>query len=400
MPDDPARRRIAQLSTRFPPGPGGVERHVAEVSKRLAPRNFEVGVYTTDLYREFPWERLGAEIPRRETWDGVAIRRLPTWSLPGELHYPFFRGLEPALAEDRPELLHVHTYGTHHAAVARRYSRRARVPYVITAHYHPIWSIEGGWLRHRIRGFYDRRLAAPIVAGASRLIVQSREEERLIRENGFPLPRVELIPPGYTPLPEPPPGDRPFARSLGLPGPFLLFVGRLASNKGLVPLVDAFASLARHDPSATLVLIGEDGGMLATVKRRVDEQQLGSRVRFTGFVADERMLAAAFREARLFVLPSEYEAFGLVLLESLAQGTPVVASRVGGVPEFIEDGRAGLLVPRLEVPPLAEAILALWDDEPRRRAMGEYGRNEVVPRYSWDRVADRLSSLYREVLGG
>jgi glycosyltransferase involved in cell wall biosynthesis len=388
--------RIAQLSTRYPPGPGGVERHVHEISKRLVARGHAVTAFTTDLYREFPWQRLDDSVPRREVRDGVSVVRLPAWSLPGELHYPFFRGLLPALRKEAPDLLHVHTYGTNHAAVARRYSRRTGTPIVLSAHYHPIWSIEGGWLRHRIRGFYDRFLASPVVAAASCVIVESHEEERLIRENGYPLPRVAVIPPGYTPLPAPTPGDRPFSRSVGVGGPFVLFVGRLASNKGLLPLVDAFQSLARSDPSASLVLVGADGGQKAAVEARVRSAGLTDRVRIPGFAADEALLASAFREARLFVLPSEYEAFGLVLLEALAHGTPVVASRVGGIPEFIEDGKAGRLVAPRDVPALAAALGELWNDEEARRRMGEYGRTQVVPRYSWDRVVDRFVEVYEE----
>ena len=391
--------RVAQLSTRYPPGPGGVERHVGEVSPRLAARGLGVDAFASDLYREYPWQRLGPEVPRVEHQGGLTIHRLPVWSMPGELHYPFFRGLEHALREARPDVLHVHTYGTNHAAVARRYARSARVPYVLTAHYHPIWSIYGGWLRHQIRHFYDHWLAAPIVADAARLIVQSAEEERLIRENGFPLPKVERIPPGYTPLPPPPPGDRPFASAYGIPGPFVLFVGRLASNKGLIPLVEAFAPLAGRDPSATLVMVGEDGGMQAAVQAKVDALGLSHRVRWTGFVADDGLLAAAFREARVAVLPSEYEAFGLVLLEALAQGTPVIASRVGGIPEFVEDGKAGLLVPPMATGPLADALERIWSDGGLRDRLGEYGRLEVVPRFSWDRVVDRLVAVYGEVRG-
>jgi len=357
-----------------------------------------VTAFTTDLYREFPMQRLDASVARRETSDGVRILRLPAWSLPGELHYPFFRGLGRALRAESPELLHVHTYGTNHAAVATRYSRRTGVPIVLSAHFHPSWSIEGGWLRHRIRGFYDRVLAAPVVSEARCLVVESHEEERLIRENGFPLPRVAVIPPGYTPLPAPAPGERPFARSVGVDGPFVLFVGRLASNKGLIPLVEAFQGLAKADPSASLVLVGPDGGQRSTIEARVPELGLGGRVRIPGFVSDEALLAAAFREARVVALPSEYEAFGLVLLEALAQGTPVVASRVGGIPEFIEDGKAGRLVPPLNVPALEEAIAELWNDPTARSRMGEYGRTQVVPRYSWERVVDRLSEVYTDVL--
>jgi glycosyltransferase involved in cell wall biosynthesis len=391
--------KIAQLSTRFPPGPGGVERHVREISVRLAARQHQVTCYTSDLYQEFPWQRLDPGVARSESLDGFRVERLPVWSLPGELHYPFFRGLNRRLERDRPELLHAHTYGTNHAAAARRHSRKHRAPFVLTAHYHPPWSIQGGWLRHRIRGFYDHRLAAPILAAAARVIVQSHEEERLLRVHGFPLPKVALIPPGYTPLPRPLDGERPFADSLDLPGPFLLFVGRLASNKGLVPLVEAFRELVHHDPTATLVLIGVDDGMGRAIEQRADALGIGPRVRRVGFVADERRLASAFREARLFVLPSEYEAFGLVLLEALAQGTPVVASRVGGIPEFVEDGKAGCLVTPQSVPEIAEALLRLWDDEPTRRRLGAYGRDQVVPRFDWDRVTDRLEAVYREVAG-
>jgi glycosyltransferase involved in cell wall biosynthesis len=390
--------QIAQLSTRYPPGPGGVERHVAEISRRLVARGHGVTVLTSDLYQEFPWKRLGADVPRRESRYGIDIRRVPVWTLPGELHYPFFRGLGRELAEAHPDIAHVHTYGTNHAAVTRRYHRRARIPYVISAHYHPIWSIHGGWLRHRLRGFYDRILAASIVAEASTLIVQTHEEERLVRENGFPLPRVEIIPPGYTPLAEPRTEPDAFARQLGLDGPFALFVGRLASNKGLLPLVEAFRTLAKHDPTAQLVIVGEDGGEKGSVERAIEHAGLQNRVHLTGFLADERLLASAFREARVFVLPSEYESFGLVLLEALAQGTPVIASKVGGIPEFVEDRRAGLLVPPMEVAPLAEALVDLWDDESMRRRLGEFGRTQVVPRYTWDRVVDRLLEVYAEAI--
>lgn len=345
-------------------------------------------------------ERLPADVPREQVLDGVEVHRLPAWSLPGELHYPFFRGLDRALARSAPEVVHAHTYGTNHAAASSRYSRKTGRPFVLTAHYHPIWSIEGGWLRHRIRGFYDRQLAAPILASARRVIVQTHEEERLLRVPGFPLPKVEIVPPGYTPLPAPPEGDRPFARSLGLDGPFLLFVGRLASNKGLIGLVEAFARLAAHDPSATLVLVGADGGRRAAVEQKVHALGLDSRVRLPGFVADDRLLAAGFREARLFVLPSDYEAFGLVILEALAQGTPVVASRVGGIPEFLEDGKAGRLVPPGDARALAEAILSLWDDAATRHRFGAYGRDVVVPKYTWERVVDELERIYREVVDG
>ncbi|EQD59147.1 glycosyltransferase (group 1), partial [mine drainage metagenome] len=132
--------RLAEISTRFPPAPGGVERHVAEIAPRLHARGHTVDVLTSDLYTEYPWVRLPSEVPRHEERPFGGVDRLPVWSLPGELHYPFFRGLERSLERRRPDLVHVHTFGTHQVAVARRVHRRGGAPFVLTAHFHPIWS--------------------------------------------------------------------------------------------------------------------------------------------------------------------------------------------------------------------------------------------------------------------
>ncbi|MHB8351330.1 MAG: glycosyltransferase family 4 protein [Thermoplasmata archaeon] len=391
--------RITEVSTRFPPGPGGVERHVDQVARRLAERGHSVSVLTSHLYREYPWQELAYGVPREETRGGVRIRRLPVVSLAGGLHYPFFRGLSRAFREEHPDLIHTHTYGTHQVTLAARWRRRGGPPVILTAHFHPIWSIEGGWFRHRLRGFYDRRVSGRVLRGVDRVIVQTREEERLLRQLRVPLPPIEIIPPGRTPLPAPPADPDEFRKSLGLPGPFVLFVGRLASNKGLLELVEAFRPLAAHDRSVTLVLIGEDGGMRAALEDRIRRRSLEGRVRLTGFLSDEAMLAAAFREARIVLLPSQYEAFGLVLLEALAQGTCVIASRVGGIPEVLDGGAAGRLVPPGEIGPLAVAMRELYDDEAARRRMAEHGRSTVLPRYDWERVVDRLERLFREVSG-
>ncbi len=389
---------VAQLTTRYPPGPGGVERHVAELAPRLAARGLGVTVLTSDLYREFPMQRLPPTVPRSETTSFGSVRRLPVVSLPGELHYPFFRGLGAALNAIAPDVVHAHTYGTNQVAVAARRRRTVGTPFVVTAHFHPSWSMEGGRLRRAIRRLYDRRLAGPVLARASRVIVQTEEEGRLLRALDLELPQVEVIPPGFTPLPQPAGERGAFAQAHGIRGPYVLFVGRLASNKGLLDLAAAFATVARSDPELELVLVGADGGWATRLEARTRELGIADRVRTVGFVADEALLARAYRDAELLVLPSEYEAFGLVLLEAMTQGTPVVASRIGGIPEIVTDGATGLLVPPRDPVALAAAIGRLRGDPELRRRLGDAGRTTVVPRFAWETVADRLVALYREVV--
>ncbi len=166
----------------------------------------------------------------------------------------------------------------------------------------------------------------------------------------------------------------------------------------LQPLLEAFSRIAGDHPDLSLLLVGEDGGEAAALKEDIRRHDLQGRARWVGFVPDESLLSSACAEATALVLPSEYEAFGLVLLEALAQGTPVVASRVGGIPEIVQDGRNGRLVPPSDVSALAAALRELLSDPRRARAMGEWGRTHTVPRFTWDRVADELAEVYRQVL--
>lgn len=390
--------RVLHLTTRYPPGPGGVERHVRELVVRQRARGYDARVVTSDLYTEIPWVRLPAA--PLGTWaleEGVPVLRWRAVSLPGELHYPFLPGLYRRVRRERPHLLHVHTYGTYQGFSAFAARRLDQVPWVLTAHFHPTWSIWGGERRKRLRRLYDRYLAGPVVRSASRVVVQTPEEARLLREVVQPETVVE-IPPGYTPLPPPPEGKDGFRARYRVPGPFLLFVGRLASNKGLRTLMEAFSRLGRTHPELSLVLVGEDGGEAAALQEDIRRRGLGERVRWVGFVPEETLLASAYAEATALVLPSEYEAFGLVLLEALAQGTPVVASRVGGIPGIVQDGENGLLVPPSDPPALSEALERILSDPVRARAMGASGRVHTVPRFTWDRVAEDLSRLYDQVL--
>lgn len=389
------------VSTRFPPAPGGVERHVREVTARQLARGMAPSVLATDLFTEIPWKRMGsAELSVRASPEGVPVRRRRAWALGGDLHYPFVPGFYFDLRRVRPDVVHVHTYGTYQGFSAAAYDRMNRVPWVMTAHYHPTWSIWGGEGRKELRGLYDRFLAPKVLSTLSRLILQSPQEEALLREVVPELPPISFVPPGYTPLPAPKEEGGGFRGAYQVPGPYILFTGRLASNKGLTLLVEAFRRVRARRPDLSLVIVGEDGGEGPVLRLLTEKLGISSAVRQVGFVKEESLLASAYAQAEVLVLPSEYEAYGLVLLEALAQGTPVIATRVGGIPAIVEDGKNGRLFPPHDTDALVAALEEVLGDPTKARAWGRYGRDVTAARHTWERTVGLLEEVYAEVLEG
>jgi starch synthase len=391
--------KVVHVCTRYPPGPGGVERHVREVVIRMRKKGIDASVLTSDLYTEIPWARLSPEVIKEtKTSDGIPIHRHWAVSLPGDLHYPFLPGLSLDIRKERPDLVHVHTYGTYQMFSALFAERLNGIPYVVTAHYHPTWSIWGGAKRKRLREFYDRHAASHVLKHASRLILQTKEEERLMREVVPVLPPISFVPPGYTPIAPPHEGSSSFKDTFGIKGRYLLFVGRLASNKGLNLLAKSFASILKDYPDLSVAVVGEDAGHKEEIQKEIRALGIADRMKLVGWVEDEKLLASGYRDAAALVLPSEYEAFGLVLLEAMAQGTPVIASRVGGMPGVVDEGKNGLLFESGNASDLAGRIRKILDGPEDARRMGAYGRDVTVPLHTWDRVVSSLEAIYQDVV--
>ena len=157
----------------------------------------------------------------------------------------------------------------------------------------------------------------------------------MMRGDGIPAGRVHVIPPGYDPALFAAAAADPFP---GLPRPRVAYVGRLAPQKDVGTLLEAFARLA----AGTRLLLVGDGPDRAALQRRA--LAFGSRVQFAGFVP-HAAVPAVLQHVDLFVLPSLYEDLSSALIEAMAAGLPVVATRVGGTADLVHDGVNGLLVP-------------------------------------------------------
>jgi D-inositol-3-phosphate glycosyltransferase len=179
----------------------------------------------------------------------------------------------------------------------------------------------------------------------------------------------------------------------------LLFVGRIQRLKGLEVLVRAFARL--NDLDARLLIVGGQPGTshesreISRLQHLVARLGIEDRTRFVGAVAHDR-LPLYYSAADVTVMPSSYESFGLVAVESLACGTPVVATRVGGLTSIVHDGETGLLVPWRDADLFAEHLRRVLADTRLRQSLASQARASVLG-YGWDRIADAHLALYEDV---
>lgn len=244
-----------------------------------------------------------------------------------------------------------------------------------------------------------RRLVNPLLARlGGKMFAVSSALRTSMAEEGFPSQRIDVVLNGIDPGAPPTAEDRQAARAhLGLAGDAFVVgtVGRLNRVKDFGTLIRGFGTLRRVKPEAVLVIVGdgEERRGLEVITRRL---ALTDAVRFLGQRDDARSLLPAFD---VFANSSISEGISLTILEAMAAGVPVVATRVGGTPEVIEHGKTGLLVPARSADALAQALASLADDAAERQVLGERGRAAVEKRFTIDRMVEEYANVYSELAG-
>lgn len=254
----------------------------------------------------------------------------------------------------------------------------------------------GAGATNAVRVDQERRIAAEVDIIT---VSTEHEAEQLCRLYGLPRRAIRLIPCGvdldlFTPGSA---AERRAARRAHAPDgrPLLLFVGRLDPIKGIDLLLE---SVARMRTSARLAVIGgnPDGDPeVDRLRARAEALGLGDRVAFPGAVAQPD-LPGYYRAADALVVSSRYESFGLVAVEALACGTPVVASAVGGLPSIVRHGENGLLVYWRCPEAFAEQLDALLEDDALRARLAARARPSIE-RFGWRTIGDRVRGVYQEL---
>lgn len=176
---------------------------------------------------------------------------------------------------------------------------------------------------------------------------------------------------------------------------FILCVGRLEKVKGHQYLIDAFSKIIKEIPRAKLILVG-DGSERRNFEKQAEELGVKDSVRFAGEIRHDE-LPHYYHQADVFVMPSLSEGFGITAIEAMACGVAVIATRVGGLLDIIADGKGGILVEAGDSRAIARAVLFLSNNPQKTRLLKGQGI-ERAQEYSWDRVASRVTALYKNFI--
>lgn len=373
--------RILSVTPYYEPEGGGLERYTHEILRRLVARGHEVRVFASTR-----------SVPRHEQRGGVDVhRRAPGFFLGNSPIDPGLPGaLKDAIRSYRPDVVVAHTPVPYPAEMAYRAARSQGVPFVPTYH---AGNLRGSSPMLDGLARLDRwTLQRSMLNGSASLIaVGPYVREHALRRHRE---RVTIVPPGVD--------TKRFKPGTGPVHPQrVLFVGPLAEEyrwKGVDVLWDAFKRVQKRFPDAELTLVGEGPRREGLLRKAARE---GVRLRAPGRLGLEG-LVAEYRQAGLTVLPSttDAESFGMVLAEANACGRPVVASRVGGIPDFVRHRDNGLLVRPGDPQDLADRVTQLFLDPDEASRMGEQGRRRVVKEHDWDRLARRTERVLVEASQG
>lgn len=385
--------RVLLLSWEYPPqSVGGLARHVEDLAISLAADRHNVHVITIGRSGENPERREnGVYVHRVEAYP-VHAPDFITWVL--QLNNRFLEEAIVIIQKYGPfQIIHAHDWLV--AFSGRALKHAYRMPLIATIH-----ATEAG----RNRGLYNdmqryiNSVEWWLTYEAWRVIICSQHMFREV-QGLFQLPadKITIIPNGvYSKKFRVGAVDPELRQRYAAPHEkIIFFVGRLVVEKGVQVLLEAMPRILSACPEAKLVIAGK-GPMEGQLKSRARELGLGQKVCFAGYI-DDRTRNQLYRSASVAVFPSLYEPFGIVALEAMAAGTPVVASDTGGLTEIITHGVDGMRAFPGNPGSLADNILAVLRDNNLAENLRANGHRLVLDVYDWKNIARRTADVYQEV---
>jgi glycosyltransferase involved in cell wall biosynthesis len=372
---------------------GGSQTVVWNISKELAKRGHQVKVYSSNMINEW----YSFPLPSFERVSGIEIYHFRNVSklLSKTTRYILTPDILFNLRAEvkKLDIIHLHELRNFPQLITALYSVRAEKPFVIQAHGTLLVSSH-----LMLKNMYDKTLLKYLFSKAEKIIAVNEFERKQLLSYGVPSGKIAIIPNAinldeFFNLPQ----KGSFRMKYGLTGSdfVILYLGRIAKDKGADILIKAISGIRNRYNNVKLVVAGPDDGFLPYVVKLVRKLNLQNITIFTGPLRGRDKLEA-YVDADIYVLPSRYETFPMVVLEAYACAKPVIASRVGGVPQMVKHGTTGFLFESGNSEELGSYLAHLIENRSLIKEMGSRGREFVIKNYSIGKVVDKLEKLYFE----
>jgi glycosyltransferase involved in cell wall biosynthesis len=365
---------------------GGTEIAAYNLAINIAKKH-EVDIFTSSMTSKDSVDSLdNIKIYRYGTILKIASANLTT----GILYKPL---------NHKMDIAHAHYNTPYSDYAALRYAKKKNVPFVVT-YQNDAPETNGNFIRNWANKIYNKTLIKKVLDGANVIISTSNA---FINESfilGDYKEKIEIIPNGIN-LEEVriklSPSESRSRLGLPLDKKIILFFGNIVPYKGPHILLKAI-SMMKNQINDFIVVFAGRGPMKEELIKMSQKLDIEENIKFTGYI-DDKLKYLYFKSADIFCLPSinNTESFGIVNLEAMACGVPIVSTRIGGIPDVVEDGKNGLLTNPNDEKSLAEALIFLMENEEIAKKMGEYGEKKVK-NYSWEKIADKTEKVYQNLL--
>lgn len=390
--------KILQVISSFPPAYsyGGPTKMAYDTSKYLVKRGHDVTVYTTDVYDAE--SRLKYK-KNPMIMDGITVYHFKNTSNNlAKKNVPFAPMMALALSKNIKDfdVVHINEFRTLQAKFVQYYAKKYGVPYILQPR-GTVPTINKGTHKNLFDLFFGRE----IINGASKIIATSRVESDQYRDV-FPelnYTKVVHIPnpidiETYSILPKK--GEFRKKYSLNNDEKIVLFLSRIHERKGADLLIESFSDLKKELVNVKLVIAGPDEGYLYILKQMIKELDIEIDVIFTGPLYEKDKLEA-YVDANVFILPSKdcYESFGNVVLEAFACGTPVIATNVCGVTEWLGNS---MYIVKADKNQIKNAMLDILNNYELFEKLTFDGKCLITANFGWDNISSQIEGVYNSIL--
>jgi glycosyltransferase involved in cell wall biosynthesis len=381
--------KIVQFVPYFPPYFGGQENYIFNLSKHLITLGHEVHIITSNYPNSEPFQ----------TIDGISIERHPC------LARPLRNPIVPNMFNQQETLKHydiVHTHNEHSfpSVIAAKKKNIIKKPLVLTCHGQLKF---GNLLFDGIEKIYSKHIGRYVFTKSDRIVALSNSDSDYIMSFGIKQEKIVTIPNAIDPLNYTHHDMSQttldtFKSKYNLTNKrIILYVGQMIQRKGINFLINAIPIIKEKlkDKELMFIFVGS-GDVLEALKKQTKKLEIESSVLFTGSVNTEDLFMF-YKSSELYVLPSLSEGLPTTILEAMYFGLPVISTNIPGIRDHFFD--SALLVPHRDEHALAESIITLLSDKVFAKKLSQIGKQLVLSRYTWDRVAKEYEDLYLSVLG-